>query len=67
MKERDHLQEQDTDGRIKLKSNIKNKIRRRGLNSFASKQGQDSWSCEYGNESPGFIKMQEISQILKNC
>ena len=60
MKGRCHLKELDADGGIKLKRNIKNKIRRRGLNSSASKQGQDPWSCEHGSESTGSIKCREF-------
>jgi len=57
LRERNHLEDPDVDGRIILKWFFKKMVGRHGLDCSGSGQGQVAGACECGNERSGSIKL----------
>jgi hypothetical protein len=56
LRERDHLEDPDVDGRMILKWFFKKMVGRHGLDCSGSREGQVAGACECGNERSGSIK-----------
>jgi hypothetical protein len=56
LRERNHLDDPDVDGRIILKWSFKKMVGRHGLYCYGSGEGRVAGACECGNERSGSIK-----------